>query len=226
MLNSFYHRLNDRFPALGNLLWKLAKGPVRRTIRGKGNVMKSDGAHLSAVRVDIIGDNNQIIIGAGSRIHNLTIHMRGSGHRLEIGRDCWVERGGQFWLEDRDGLLQIGDGTTIVEAHIAVTEPGSKVVIGRDCMFANDIDVRTGDSHAILEAQTGERINPARDVVIGDHVWIGAHAVILKGVELGANSVVATGAVVTKSCPAGVILAGNPANIIKTGITWKRERTL
>jgi acetyltransferase-like isoleucine patch superfamily enzyme len=91
-------------------------------------------------------------------------------------------------------------------------------------MFANDIDIRTSDSHAILDARTGERINPARNVIIGDHVWIASHVVLLKGVEIGHDSVIAAGAIVTKSCGPGVILAGNPATIIKRDITWRRER--
>jgi acetyltransferase-like isoleucine patch superfamily enzyme len=61
-------------------------------------------------------------------------------------------------------------------------------------------------------------------VVIGDHVWIAAHAIVLKGVEIGRDSIVAAGAVVTRSCGPGVILAGNPAAIIKEGVTWRRER--
>jgi acetyltransferase-like isoleucine patch superfamily enzyme len=111
----------------------------------------------------------------------------------------------------------------MVEIHIAVTE-NSKVIIGEDCMFANDIDIRTGDSHSVIDTQTGERLNYAGDVVISRHVWIAPHTVILKGVNIGENSIIATGAVVTKSCEAGVIMGGNPAKAIKTGVSWKRER--
>ncbi len=112
----------------------------------------------------------------------------------------------------------------MVEVHIAVTEPGSKVVVGEECMFANDIDIRTGDSHSILDAATGKRINFAENVTIGDHVWVASHAIILKGVEIGADSVVAAGSIVTKSCAPGSLLAGNPARVIREGISWKRER--
>jgi acetyltransferase-like isoleucine patch superfamily enzyme len=128
-----------------------------------------------------------------------------------------------IWFEDHDGVLQVGSGTTMVEIHIAVTE-NSKVIIGEDCMFANDIDIRTGDSHSVIDTQTGERLNYAGDVVISRHVWIAPHTVILKGVNIGENSIIATGAVVTKSCEAGVIMGGNPAKAIKTGVSWKRER--
>ncbi len=172
----------------------------------------------------IVGDDNQIIVGEGSYLVNLKIRMRGSGHRIVFGKNCRVSRGGVFWFEDENGRLEIGANTTMVEVHIVVDEPGSKVTIGEGCMFANDIEIRTSDSHAILDAKTGERINPARDIVIGDRVWIAAHAILLKGVEIGHDSVIAAGAVVTKSCEPGVILAGNPAAVIKEGITWRRER--
>jgi len=112
----------------------------------------------------------------------------------------------------------------MVEVHIAVTEPGSKVSIGEECMFANDIDLRCGDSHSILDAASGERINFAEDIAIGRHVWVASHVIILKGVSIGADSVVAAGSIVTKSCEPGSLLAGNPAKALKTGITWKRER--
>jgi len=53
-------------------------------------------------------------------------------------------------------------------------------------------------------------------VKIGDNVWIGMNAVILKGVTIGENSVVAAGAVVTKSVEPNAIVAGNPAQVVKT----------
>jgi acetyltransferase-like isoleucine patch superfamily enzyme len=111
----------------------------------------------------------------------------------------------------------------MVEVHIAVTEK-STVTIGEDCMFANDIDIRTGDSHSVIDTLTGERLNPAGDIFISRHVWVAPHTVILKGVNIGENSIVATGAVVTRSCDPGVIIGGNPAKVIKTGVSWKRER--
>jgi acetyltransferase-like isoleucine patch superfamily enzyme len=224
MPDSFLQILLARSPSLGYRFWRLFGGRVLPHIRGRGNRLQADGATLLRVELDIVGDDNQIIVGQGSYLTNLKIRMRGSGHRLVFGRNCRVSRGGVFWFEDENGLLEIGENTTMVEAHIVVDEPGSKVIIGKDCMFANDIEIRVSDSHAILDAATGQRLNPARDILIGDHVWIAAHAIVLKGVEIGRDSVVAAGAVVTKSCPPGVILAGNPASVIKEGITWRRER--
>jgi len=219
-------RLKDFFSRVSRLVGRLLQGGtyrIEKTIRGQGNVFDAEGASLSEVRLDIIGDNNRITIGQGCVLSNVHFRIRGSGHRIEFGENCRVSRGAVLWFEDHNGLLQVGSGTTMVEVHIAVTE-NSKVMIGEDCMFANDIDIRTGDSHSVIDMQTGERLNFAGDVTISRHVWIAPHTVVLKGVTIGENSIIATGAVVTKSCDAGVIMGGNPAKAIKTGVTWKRER--
>jgi acetyltransferase-like isoleucine patch superfamily enzyme len=200
------------------------RGGVRRSIQGKGNVFQAEGAVFNNLELDIVGNDNTIVIGPGSRFNNVRFHVRGSGHRVKFGPTCKVSRGGVFWFEDEKCTLQVGQNTSMVEVHIAVTEPGSRVIIGTDCMFANDIDIRTGDSHSVIELDTGKRLNHAADVLIADHVWIAPHVVVLKGVQIGENSVVATGSVVTKSFGSGVIIGGNPASAIKSGISWKRER--
>jgi len=226
MLRSVYTFLVERFPFLDRLTRRMRSGGarVRQHIQGEGNLFQAEGATLSHLELDIIGDRNRILVSPGCVLNNLRIRMRGCDHRLEIGPNCRVSRSGVFWFEDDGCVLEIGQNTTMVEVSIAVTEPHSRVTVGEECMFANDVDIRTGDSHSVLEAASGRRINFAENVTIGKHVWIAAHTIILKGVTIGAESIVAAGAVVTRSCGPGVILAGNPAQAIKTGITWKRER--
>jgi acetyltransferase-like isoleucine patch superfamily enzyme len=57
-------------------------------------------------------------------------------------------------------------------------------------------------------------------VSIGNRVWIGAGAKILKGVSIGDGAVIAAGAIVTRDVPAGALVAGNPAQVIREGVTW------
>jgi acetyltransferase-like isoleucine patch superfamily enzyme len=180
-------------------------------IQGTDNRLEYQGATLIGVVFDIRGHHNEIAIAPDAFLRGVRFHLRGSGHRVHIGAGVRISRRAELWLEDEGGELILGPGTTIVSAHLAVTEPGSRLVIGPDCMLATDIEIRTGDSHAIFDAQSGERLNPAADVVLEEHVWVGARAIILKGCHIGKGSVVATGAVVTQSCPPQSIVAGNPA---------------
>jgi len=153
------------------------------------------------------------------------IFISGNHNQIHLSKEVKFNRGGELWIEDENCELYIGMNSTFEDAHIAVTEPNTKIVIGVDCMFANNIDVRTGDSHSIIDAKTNKRINHAKNVIIGDHVWVGAHCSILKGVTLAKNSIVATRSVVTKAFEQeGVLLAGIPAKIVKQDITWDRQR--
>ncbi len=206
---------------------KLFKKSFSKVIKGKNNALKIDSsARLMNCKIEITGDANQILIKENTVLNNVNIYVLGNRNRILLSNNISFNQGGILWIEDDYCELIIGEHTSFEDTHIAVTEPNSKITIGSDCMFANDIDIRTGDSHSILDAQTNERINYAQNVAIADHVWVGSHVSILKGAKILSNSIVATRSVVTKMFDQeGVLLAGTPAKIIKDTITWKRERT-
>ncbi|MBV9758771.1 MAG: hypothetical protein JO047_17135 [Alphaproteobacteria bacterium] len=77
--------------------------------------------------------------------------------------------------------------------------------------------------HSILDAASGTRVNPARDVSLGDRVWVGQRSMILKGVTIGHDAIIGAGAVVTRSVPAHCIAAGNPARVVRRGVRWRPE---
>ena len=199
---------------------------LTRKIQGKKNQLLIDpSAFCVNCVVDIIGDNNVIVIEEAARLRRVTFFIRGNNNRIVVSKRVRFNRSGELWIEDDGGGIHIGENTAIEEAHLAVTEPGSSIQIGRDCLLAYDIDLRTGDSHSILDAATGQRLNYARDVVLEDHVWIAAHCSVLKGVRLRKNSVVATRSVLTKSFDqAGIIVGGNPARLLRENITWNEQR--
>lgn len=205
---------------------KLFKKSYTKSIKGKSNILKIDAsARLNNCKIDIVGNSNQITVEAESLLNNLVIFVRGNQNQITISKEVKFNRGGELWIEDEHCELYIGKNSTFEDAHIAVTESNSKITIGIDCMFANDIDIRTGDSHSIIDAKSNERINHAKNVKIADHVWVGAHTSILKGSSLATNSIVATRSVVTKRFEEeGVLIAGVPAKVIKHDVTWDRKR--
>jgi acetyltransferase-like isoleucine patch superfamily enzyme len=198
------------------------KNKYRKSITGKKNVIKNKGVCLN-VKYDIIGNNNTVEILNGTILADLNIYISGDNHKLKIGEFCNF-KGGEFWFEDNNCTISIGNSTTIESSHLAVTEPFSSIFIEDDCMFANYIEVRTGDSHSIIDLSTQKRINKAKNVTIGNHVWVGAHSKILKGVSIGDNSIIGTNSIVTNNIPNNTIAAGIPAKVIKQNIDWLRER--
>jgi acetyltransferase-like isoleucine patch superfamily enzyme len=199
-------------------------GLNRVKVRGKGNEISGlNRGFLNRTKIQIVGNNNRVTIQKMSYLHNCSFTIYGNNNEIVIGERVRAEKG-DFYIEDSDNKILIGDSTAICGyTHIAVTE-GKKVIIGRDCLFSSDVIIRTGDSHSIVD-MNGVRINPAMDVIIGDHVWLGNRTTVLKGSSVPSNSIVGTGAVVTKSFETGnVILAGSPAKVVKENINWLKER--
>ena len=125
------------------------------------------------------------------------------------------------------GTCSVGDFTLLNGALIMAEE---RITIGSHCLISWNVGIADSDFHPLEPADRridAKALAPyfpdppvrprlkVRPVTIHDNVWIGMHAVILKGVEIGENSVVAAGAVVTKSVPPNVVVAGNPANIVR-----------
>jgi acetyltransferase-like isoleucine patch superfamily enzyme len=199
-----------------------------KKIKGEKNVLSFDQlATIESCYVDIQGDSNIIEVNTYAQLHNVTFYIRGNHSQVKIDKYVKFKRGGSIWIEDDFCQINIGEKSTFENVHLAVTENESKITIGKDCMFAYDIDVRTGDSHSIIDQKTNKRINRAKDIEIGDHVWVASHVSILKGVVMSSSTVVATRSVVTKSFKEGhVLLGGIPATVIKNNINWDRRRNI
>lgn len=212
------------FSSLRLLKKQLYFNSVRIKVKGKDNEIGFKGAKLDDVTFEIIGNDNIIEIKDGCHLKNVKFYVRGNHHRVLLSENCQFYSGSSIWIEDTGGVLKVGRNSTFGFVHFAITEPNSRIEIGEDCMFASNIDVRTGDSHSIIDVGSQRRINSAENVNIGNHAWITAHCNILKGVNIPNRSVVGTGSVVTrKFFEDGVVIAGNPAKVVRSNITWSRE---
>jgi acetyltransferase-like isoleucine patch superfamily enzyme len=105
----------------------------------------------------------------------------------------------------------------------------NKIIIGNDCGFSGTVigaftqitignNVKCGANTLITDSdwhQEDPRSGPAKPIIIGDNVWLGVNAVVLKGVTIGENTVIGANSLVVKDIPANVIAAGNPCKVIK-----------
>lgn len=114
---------------------------------------------------------------------------------------------------------QIGEHTHFfgpLHTTVDVTRP-YLISIGNYCKISNGVTILTHDfSHSVLRMKYKEIIDEAGAVSIGDNVFIGVEAIILKGVKVGSNSIIGAGAVVSHDIPDNAVAAGNPAKAIIT----------
>lgn len=113
------------------------------------------------------------------------------------------------------GKLVLNGG--FINENVQITA-GDIVEIGKDATIGRDVVIRSYDGHTICE----EGYRKAAPIKIGEHVWIGQGATVLKGVTIGDGAIIAANAVVTKDVPAHAVVAGVPAKVIKENVSWKR----
>lgn len=190
---------------------KIGKGvSANGFVRGSQNsVIIGDTDGVCNLDIKIIGDNNSIIIGDNAVIKGLSIHI-GSYTRafyaaVSIGDNFSIEAGGTFF----------------------VYNSGNKVEISDNCMFSNNVVLRTGEApHLIFDLDSGRYIDEGGHIVVGTHSWVGEHAYLTKRARIGPESIVAACAVVTTAFEdQNVVIGGNPAKVVKRGIQWVRNRS-
>jgi acetyltransferase-like isoleucine patch superfamily enzyme len=131
---------------------------------------------------------------------------------LHIGRWAWVGHGSKIRVHE--GEVSIGAKTVMgQECTISAYQ---HVSIGRECIVADRVMLIDFD-HGVVEVERPIRLQGIykRDVRVGSNVWIGYGACILRGVDVGHNSVIGTNAVVTRDVPENAVVGGVPARVIR-----------
>ena len=191
MLRSFFYKYYNRF-------WFSAMG-----IEYGKNMQIRNKIYVSGMGEIKIGDD--FLCSSGDGINPIGRNIRGE-----------IASAGRIVIGDR-----VGVSSSCIYAHDLVVM-GNDVHIGSDTLIID----HDGHPHNYIMRRRGEarnKVNPddyaksllKAPIVIEDDVWIGARCLILKGVRVGARSIIAAGSVVTKSIPADVIAGGNPCKVIR-----------
>jgi acetyltransferase-like isoleucine patch superfamily enzyme len=162
----------------------------------------------------------RFLTSAGRRWRTDGFVFFGGGLELEISPRGLVDFGRFVWIGDR----------TKIRCHEGLVEIGAKSVLGQECTISAYQHVRIGEQcviadramfidfdHGVVEVERPIRLQGIykRDVEVGNNVWIGYGACILRGVRIGDNSVIGTNSVVTKDVPANAVAGGIPARILR-----------
>jgi acetyltransferase-like isoleucine patch superfamily enzyme len=161
---------------------------------------------------------NKLRLGRRLRLDGLA--FIGPRCSLEIKRNATVELGRWSWvghgckIRCHQGTVSIGAKSVLgQECTISAFQ---HVSIGRECVIADRVMLIDFD-HGIVEVDRPIRLQGIykRDVRVGNNVWIGYGACILRGVTVGDNAVIGTNAVVTRDVPANAVVAGVPARVLR-----------
>jgi acetyltransferase-like isoleucine patch superfamily enzyme len=152
-------------------------------------------------------------IGSGF-VSNGHLHLRGAGTiRIGAGVNAWTRAEANFLTTlSPNAVIEVGDNVRLNGCDIQAAE---RVTVGDDCILGSCIVVDT-DYHSVdVDRREQGAAVVTRPVTIGRNVWVGGKATVLKGVTIGEDSVVGYGAVVVGDVPAGVVVAGNPARVVR-----------
>lgn len=172
------------------------KGSTKIAFYGRNNILYvEDGVFLNNSTIRFLGSNSVIYLSQSKHPYSIKAEIYNNS-AIYIGKKCYFNG----------------------PVHIIASEQ-QNIIIGNECLFSFGIFIRTADPHLIYDSETRKRINPSASVFIGDHVWIGQNALILKGTRIGSGSIIGGAACVAgKMIPSNVIFAGNPAHIIRENV--------
>lgn len=247
---SLFNRISvgNNFLKLNN---KYSKHNKIKVIGENNKIIFDDNSLIRDNSIFISGSNNLIEIKSETSIYggeNQTIYINGDNNHIVIGNNCNI-RASSFFIYGNENLIKLEDriSTCLTEFHVeqnsnileikngstfhgrdyrTITfslDEGSRIVVGEDCMLSNDIQIRSSDSHSIID-KNGKRINYAKDIIIGNHCWIGLGSIILKGTVIQSNTIVGAGSICNSQYnDSFCIVAGNPGKIVKRNVDWDRK---
>lgn len=170
------------------------------------NRIEIDPRDIDRVKLRVTGDNNIVIVKklSDETVGKVSISL--AGNDCSIILDAGINIGealnifaGQIhpnFGKINNTHIYIGKGTSFEKTTIATANANSSIEIGERCMFSYGITVYNTDSHPIIDAASGNIINKVKQLKIGDHVWVGANATILKNTHIPDDCIVGWGAVV------------------------------
>ena len=180
------------------------------SIKGK-IILQSTQIHFAMIRigfhkVPICNPNDKTILNItnnGVMIFNGTAHI-GNGSKIHIFKNAQLTVGDNFAIS----------ASSQINCY-------NKIVFGRDIQFSWDCLTMDSDTHSIFD-ENGNLMNKSREIVVGDKVWIGCRATILKGAIIPSNTVIGACSLVSgRNYESNSIIVGNPAKLIKKISKWE-----
>jgi maltose O-acetyltransferase len=190
--------LNFVFSALDKYKSNQVKRSV--TLVGSDHVFERS----TFIRLADGSDKNDIVVGDHAMISGALVSENHG--KINLGTYVYLRENSTIGAVNS---ITIGDYTSIAE-YVVVLDNNNHPI--------NPLDRQLKSSSPKGSDYRKWRHSESAPIIIGKNVWIGSYARVCKGVTVGDNSIIAANSVVTKDVPPNVIVAGNPAKIVKTDI--------
>lgn len=189
------------------------------SIKGGGNKINilNSSKNLTNFQIKLTSFCN-IYIGTNTQISNGLI-IAEDYSIVKIGNNI---RGNLKIATHDHCRISIDENSTVSNTIFDVYSPYSEIIVGKDCMFSEEVECISGDGHPIFDLSTGLPTDRKKSLVIGNHVWVGRRATILNNAKIRDGAIVGACSLVTGSFPNNCIIAGNPAKILRKDISWAR----
>ena len=183
----------------------------------EGNIISGAPKQIrGACRVEFGGQNNRMVFGKNVTLDKCLIVFTDSNGSIEIGDNVLLR--GEIRVT-RGCRICVGNDTKFNKPCRVHAADRTSILIGSECLLAN-VSLRSSDAHSIIDLKSGEKQKKSADIIVGDRVWIAENAYLYKGSIVGSGSIVGAGSIVTKQFPENVLVAGVPAGIVKSDVTW------
>lgn len=174
--------------------------------------------------IRLSGTGNIIILNEPIFFRESLINISSSNNIVEIKPTKRLVMLSLCITDGNHQSLIIDEDFSCGRTQMLMHEEYSPIRIGKGCMFSADIVLMNSDSHCVSTQGSDSKCqNIARGIYIGDKVWVGRGAAIFKNASLSNGSILGAYSVLARSYKEeNVALAGNPAKIVKTNISWDR----
>jgi acetyltransferase-like isoleucine patch superfamily enzyme len=210
MINSEYQVTDEIIEVPRARTMRVASMPLWRKSELAWGVLRG------AIVYRLAGFRRFPVIHRGVKVRTANGFVR-VGHLSEIHDRVVLSAIGE--QSGRQAKISIGDYTSIW--YGTVVSARHEITIGRQCAISWNCTIIDNDMHEVVYADSLAPTQKDSAVTIQDHVWIGASAIVLKGVTIGENSVVAAGAIVTSDVSPNTLVAGAPAKAIRSIAGWR-----
>jgi len=192
---------------------RLALKVLQNRIRSALNKTKAKrSARRSGARLDL-----------GERIsfYQKTLFTGKGSIKVGSSTSFGVDVGGKYFhnyceIQARFKEAEITIGENVASNNGLLIICAERIEVGSDSLIGKDVQMIDFDAHGLAPSERRNSVGKVKPIVIGRNVWIGNNVIILKGTEIGDNSVIGAGAVVAGGkFPSNVVIAGNPARIVE-----------